>query len=223
VYISGFGYVTNPYTASNTLKTTSTSPTAQQQSNLQNLSTLSNTKISDGRVTYNPPSNFQYQTTSPASSPWSNITVPKYPTTGASLPGYYLAQINEQKRRYDWDLQNALATAGRGEGRARIEAGLSRDDVTRGFERSSDAMLRKMAGRGTSRFGFTAGRNLRNMTEDLNRDYGRIDFDLSNDIAALRDLVRQAEAARLRGLGDLESQESIIRSDPSRYILGAQQ
>jgi len=157
-------------------------------------------------------------TTSPASSYWQNATVPTYPTTPTALPGYMLASFNQQRRGVDMDWQNAIARLGRGRGRAEIGAGLQRDEARSGFNRASEDLMRDLGGKGTARFGFTAGRGLRRYAEDLSRRQGQIDFDLTTNINALMDAVEEARMARDRALGDIQSQEGIARSAAERYI-----
>jgi hypothetical protein len=84
-----------------------------------------------------------------------------------------------------------------------------------------DDFMREVAGRGLARSPMIAGRGVRRTGEDLRLTYGEIDTKLSTEIAALQDLVSQAELARSEEIASISQDEANMRADLERLLPAA--
>lgn len=140
------------------------------------------------------------KTTSPSEPPKPD----PYPTVLPSLSNAQLGALAERRRLVDERLKQAEAESERRSTLVEASATRARQDAERQSQRSIEDFMREAGGRGLARSPMVAGRQVRRAGEDLRLEYGEIDTRLSTEIAALQDLVSEAENERSIALAQIE-------------------
>lgn len=167
----------------------------------------------------------------PTGDPVYNLTDPgtyeagpdpdPYPTVLPSLSSEQLGVLAERRRLADQRLKQAKTEKERGTALLEASATRARESATRDSRRSIEDFMRDAGGKGLARSPMVAGRFQRRAGEDLRLSYGEIDTRLSTEIAALQDMVSQAELARSDELAGIKSDEVNMRADLERLFPAA--
>ena len=144
-----------------------------------------------------------------------------YPTVLPSLSAAQLGQLAERRRLIDERLKQAEAESERRRILVEASATRSRQSAERESQRSIQDFMRQAGGRGLARSPMVAGRGVRRSGEDLRLEYGEIDTRLSTEIAALQDLVSQAENERSIGMSQIEQDRVNMQADLDRLFPAA--
>ena len=144
-----------------------------------------------------------------------------YPTVLPSLSAAQLGQLAERRRLIDERLKQAEAESERRRSLVEASATRSRQSAERESQRSIQDFMREAAGSGLARSPMVAGRGVRRSGEDLRLEYGEIDTRLSTEIAALQDLVSQAENERSIGMSQIEQERVNMQADLDRLFPAA--
>lgn len=157
------------------------------------------------------------ESTTPSETPQPD----PYPTVLPSLSAAQLGALSERRRVADQRLKVAEEESRKRRELLEASANRSRAGAERESKRSMDDFMREVAGRGLARSPMIAGRGVRRAGEDLRLTYGEIDTKLSTEIAALQDLVSQAELARSEEIASISQDEANMRSDLERLLPAA--
>lgn len=145
-----------------------------------------------------------------------------YPTVLPALSSAQLGALAERRRIVDQRLKQAETESQKRRELLEASATRSRTSAERKSKRSIEDFMREAAGAGLARSPMVAGRQVRRAGEDLRLTYGEIDTQLSTEIAALQDLVSQAELARSEEIASISQDEANMRSDVERLLPAAQ-
>lgn len=144
-----------------------------------------------------------------------------YPTVLPSLSAEQLGALSERRRVVDQRLKVAEEESRKRRELLEASANRSRAGAERESKRNMDDFMREVAGRGLARSPMIAGRGVRRAGEDLRLTYGEIDTKLSTEIAALQDLVSQAELDRSEEIASISQDEANMRADLERLLPAA--
>lgn len=144
-----------------------------------------------------------------------------YPTVLPALSAAQLGQLAERRRLADQRLKFAEEQAMKRRELLGANATRSRDTAERESKRSIDDFMRAYAGRSLARSPMIAGRSMRRAGEDLRLTYGEIDTKLSTEIAALQDMVNEAELSRAEQIAMISQDEINMRADLERLFPAA--
>lgn len=170
-----------------------------------------------GAPSYLPGAKDRIVTTDPSEIPMPD----PYPTVLPSLSAAQLGQLGERRRLIDERLKQAEAESERRRILVEASATRSRQSAERESKRSIEDFMRQAGGRGLARSPMVAGRSVRRSGEDLRLEYGEIDTRLSTEIAALQDLVSQAENERSIGMAQIEQERVNMQADLDRLFPAA--
>jgi len=145
-----------------------------------------------------------------------------YPTVLPALSSAQLGALAERRRIADQRLKQAETESQKRRELLEASANRSRQTAERQSKRSIEDFMREAAGAGLARSPMVAGRQVRRAGEDLRLTYGEIDTRLSTEIAALQDLVSQAELARAEEIASISQDEANMRADIERLLPAAQ-
>lgn len=141
-----------------------------------------------------------------------------YPTVLPSLSAAQLGALAERRRLADQRLKQAKTEKERGEALLEASAIRARESATRDSRRSIEDFMRDAGGKGLARSPMVAGRFQRRAGEDLGLAYGEVDTRLSTEIAALQDMVSQAENARSEEIALIDQEQVNMQADLERLF-----
>lgn len=144
-----------------------------------------------------------------------------YPTVLPSLSAAQLGALSERRRLADQRLKQAKTEKERGEALLEASAIRARESATRDSRRSIEDFMRDAGGKGLARSPMVAGRYQRRAGEDLRLSYGEIDTRLSTEIAALQDMVSQAELSRSEEIALIDQEQVNMQADLERMFPAA--
>lgn len=145
-----------------------------------------------------------------------------YPTVLPSLSAEQLGALSERRRLADKRYKMAETESAKRKELLEASANRARKSAERESKRSIEDFMREAAGRGVARSPMVAGREIRRTGEDLRLSYGEIDTKLSTEIAALQDMVAQAELSRSEELAAISQEEVNMRADLQRMFPAAE-
>jgi hypothetical protein len=135
-----------------------------------------------------------------------------------SLSAAQLGALAERRRLADQRLKQAKTEKERGEALLEASAIRARESATRDSRRSIEDFMRDAGGKGLARSPMVAGRFQRRAGEDLGLAYGEVDTRLSTEIAALQDMVSQAENARSEEIALIDQEQVNMQADLERLF-----
>ena len=162
-----------------------------------------------------------YDLPDPGTYSWKDADPDPYPAVLPALSAGQLGALAERRRLADQRLKQAQTEKERGTALLEASAIRARESATRDSKRSIEDFMREAAGKSVARSPMVAGRFQRRAGEDLRLSYGEIDTRLSTEIAALQDMVSQAELARADELAGIEQEEVNMRADLERLFPAA--
>jgi hypothetical protein len=159
-----------------------------------------------------------YDLPDPGGFSWKDMNPDPYPAVLPSLSAGQLGALSQRRSLADQRLKQAQAEKERGTALLGESATRAREGATRDSRRSIEDFMREAAGKSLARSPMVAGRFQRRAGEDLRLAYGEIDTRLSTEIAALQDMVSQAELSRADELAAINQEEVNMRADLERLF-----